>query len=213
MTPKVTIIDFGSGNILSVTRAFEYCGATVSVATKAGEISLADHVVLPGVGSFGDAVSRLHSNGMFEATKNFAASGKPLLGICLGMQLLMEESEEAGHHEGLGIVNGKVLSIPNSHMNGRKLKIPHIGWDVLSMPRNDGWNGTLLDRLPENPTMYFVHSFAVTPENPDTILATTNHGDLKICAAIHLNNVYGLQGHPEKSGAVGLSILKNFLEL
>jgi glutamine amidotransferase len=206
MKPIVTIVDYGAGNLHSVTKALAHLGAEVVVAEDGAVVERADRVVLPGVGAFGEGMAGLAQRGHVEALRAFAASGKPLLGICLGAQLLMEESEEFGLHRGLGLIPGRVVMIPREGV-----KVPHVGWQRLDSPHEDGWADTLLARTPTGTWGYFVHSFHCVPAQDEHLCATTLYRGHRLTAAVHRDNVTGVQFHPEKSGSCGLKMLETFL--
>jgi len=211
---KVAIIDYGIGNILSVIRAFEHCGAEAILVDNVKEIKKADRLILPGVGAFADGMCGLQSRGLLEAIKDFVYTERPFMGICLGMQMMLEVSEEFGLSDGLGIIPGKVAAIPQSDIAGCPHKIPHIGWNELLKPSSRiGWNNTILDGLEPGVSTYFIHSFAAFPSNPENCLAECNYNGWVFSAAIRYNQIYGCQFHPEKSGVVGLKIIQNFLNL
>jgi len=212
--PDVAVIDYGVGNLLSVERAFSRIGATVAVCTDADAILAAPRVVLPGVGAFAAAIAELRRRGLDDVVRTAANRGTPVLGICLGMQLLMDSSQEFGSHAGLGLIRGQVVAVPSTTTAGDAQKIPHIGWNSLH-PAAAGrsWNGPLLDHVREGDEVYFVHSYMATPSDPDHTLATCSYGGRAVTAVIGRNNVIGCQFHPEKSGAVGLRILKGFLAM
>lgn len=200
----IAIIDYDAGNIASVEKAFIKIGEKVTVSRDSDTILSADRVVLPGVGAFGDAMEKLERYGLIPTIKKVAASGKPFLGICLGLQLLFESSEESPGVTGLEIGAGKILRIPDKE----GLKIPHIGWnDLVVNPAS-----RLLGGLPENPYVYFVHSYYLAAENEADVAATTEYS-AHIHAAYEKGNVFATQFHPEKSGEVGLQILKNFAKI
>ncbi len=211
----VTVADYGMGNLLSVTRAFEYCGAAVKVSALAEDIASAESLVLPGVGAFPDGMRELRQRGLKDAIKEFCRSGRPFLGICLGMQLMLDSSEEFGETQGLGLIPGKVSLIPSITSDGIPQKIPHIGWNLLRFPTGRrSWAGTILESAhPDRDTAYFVHSYTAVPANDANRLADTFYGGHRVSAAIHSGNCYGTQFHPEKSGPVGLEIIKRFLAL
>lgn len=213
MKPAVTVIDYGVGNIFSVCRALEHCGAEVRLSDVPEEILGADRVILPGVGAFADGMAGLASRGLLATVKEFAATGRPLLGICLGMQMLMDSSEEFGLQDGLGIIPGKVTAIPPTGTDGVLHKIPHIGWNELLVPEGADWTGTVLGNTVRGSSVYFVHSFAAVPERPEHRLAECDYNGRKICAAVQNGLVFGCQFHPEKSGEVGLGIVQSFLSL
>ncbi|MCX5811388.1 MAG: imidazole glycerol phosphate synthase subunit HisH [Proteobacteria bacterium] len=211
---NVVVVDYGMGNLLSVHRAFEYCGARVVITSSPNQVERAEYLVLPGVGAFADGIRELHSRGLVEAIRKFTKTGRPFLGICLGMQMMMETSEEFGIYEGLALIPGRVIMIPKAGSDGIPHKIPHIGWNGLLLPKNrEDWNNTVFQDLSIGESVYFVHSFSVIPTNPINDLADCDYNGLCICASIQSGNVYGCQFHPEKSGIVGLKIIKNFLKI
>ena len=214
MTKRVTLIDYGIGNLLSVSRAFEACGAEVLQTENPADIAAAEYLVLPGVGAFADGMSELENRGLVEPIRAACASGKPVLGICLGMQMLFTESDE--HHlcTGLGVIPGRVEAIPNDAGNGRWRKTPHIGWSELLPPVSfPHWRDGLMAGLGDHPAGYFVHSFSCVPTKRDALLAECEYEGIRICAAVRQGNVLGCQFHPEKSGAIGLRIVANFITL
>ncbi len=214
MTSRLIVIDYGVGNLLSVCRAFEACGAKLELTGSADRIGAADRLVIPGVGAFGDCVAELDRRRLVGPIREFVASGRPVLGICVGMQMLLTTGEEFGEHAGLGTVPGSVRAIPSTTADGRKHKIPHIGWSALLKPAAEtDWTGTILDGIAPGATCYFVHSFTAEPEDARSRLADCDYNGRRISAAIRAGNVYGTQFHPEKSGEVGLRILRNFLRL
>jgi len=210
----VVVIDYGIGNLLSVQRGLEYCGADVKVTANKDLIMAASRIVLPGVGAFSDGMDGLNSSGLNEVVCDFAAKGKPLLGICLGMQMLLDESEEFGLSRGLGLIPGRVIPIPSLNIDNKKQKIPHIGWSALTLPESrEKWSGTLLNNITPGEVVYFVHSFMAETLTTEHRIANCLYGGIKISAVIGSGNVIGCQFHPEKSGKVGLKILKNFVNL
>lgn len=197
----IAIIDYDAGNIKSVAKALEYLGE-VPVVTRDKEIlRKADKVILPGVGSFGDAMHKLHEYGLVEVIKEIIENKTPFLGICLGLQLLFESSEESPGVKGLGILKGKIVRFSEEN----NLKIPHIGWNSLSYPKK----GTLFEGIAENSYVYFVHSYYLQAEE-DVVVATSEYGNL-IHASVEKDNLFACQFHPEKSSEVGLAILRNFI--
>ena len=210
--PKVAIIDFGVGNLLSVQRAFEQCGAAVTVSCQPDIIAKAECAVLPGVGAFSNGMKALGSLGLVPVIKELAAGGTPLLGICLGMQLLLDESEEHGLTKGLGIIPGRVTAVPKEGADG-SVKIPHIGWNGLIRSKGAHWDNTLLERSKPGDAVYFVHSFQAEPLDPKMRVADCLYGGNCIPAVIGAANVYGCQFHPEKSGEKGLRIIESFLAM
>jgi glutamine amidotransferase len=201
------IIDYGVGNLFSLLCSLKYIGEDAEVTGSPGVIDAADRIILPGVGAFGDAAEKLRKTGLDEAVLKAAAQGKPLLGICLGMQLLFDESEEFGLHKGLGLIPGRV--IPLSRLPGwdGSLKIPQIGWNPLAIRRPS----PLLKYTKEGDCVYFVHSYYAA-DCEQSIIATAEYGG-SVTAAVERGNVFGCQFHPEKSGKVGLDILRAFTEL
>ncbi len=212
---RVTVIDYGLGNLLSVEQALRHCGADVVCTSSPELIEAADFLVLPGVGAFGDGMKGLELRGLLEPLLIAARSGKPLLGICLGMQLLFENSSEFGLHAGLGLIPGIVRGIPPlSNKDGSRRRIPHIGWTGIIPPGNRcSWDEPLLDGLPQGVSMYFVHSFMAHPTEESQLKAISNHDGVEVAAVVSRKNLTGCQFHPEKSGAAGLKLFENFLRL
>lgn len=209
--PEITVIDYGVGNLLSVRRGLEHCGANVTVTADPKVVVASGKVVLPGVGAFRSAMETLHQLDLVEAIREVAARGTPLLGICLGMQLLLDTSEEFGATEGLGLIHGGVVPIPSVTIAGEPQKIPHIGWNALGLPagRKD-WHATLLQDNAVGDAAYFVHSFMAMPADSGHRVADALYGGHAVSAVIARDNVSGCQFHPEKSGEVGLKILRRF---
>jgi glutamine amidotransferase len=201
----IAIIDYGVGNLFSLTSSFNKIGADTVVTSDPKIIKSADKLILPGVGAFGDAVKKLKESGLDKVVVNEVNSGKPLMGICLGMQLLFEKSFEYGEHEGLGLISGEVISMENTIPSG--LKIPHIGWNALKFKKDS----PLFKYINDGDCVYFVHSYyAVNCD--ESVTACAEYGK-DLTASVQYKNVYGCQFHPEKSGNVGLNILKAFCEL
>ena len=205
-------MDYGVGNLLSVQRALEHCGATVAV-TADHEILLASpRVILPGVGAFANGMKELRRRGLDDIALEIAARGIPLLGICLGMQMLLDESEEFGVCRGLGLISGKVVPVPPVTSLGQPQKIPHIGWNSLVLcATRQAEAASLLRNVKPSDAAYFVHSFMAEPVDSDHRIADCQYGGVRISAVIGRGNVLGCQFHPEKSGLVGLNILRAFL--
>ena len=200
----IAIIDYDAGNLKSVEKAFDYLGERTVITRDREEILNADKVVLPGVGAFGDAMDKLHRYGLVEVIREVASGGRPFLGICLGLQLLFESSEESPGVEGLGIFKGKILRIPDAD----GLKIPHMGWNSLMYDHP----GRLFAGIPEGSYVYFVHSYYLQAQDPEIVTASTRYAT-HIHASVEQGNVFACQFHPEKSSGVGLMILKNFISL
>ncbi len=200
----VAIIDYDAGNIKSVEKALKFLGQEAEVTRDQGRILQADKVILPGVGAFGDAMEKLSRYRLIDVMKEVTDRGVPFLGICLGLQLLFDRSDEAPGVEGLGILKGEILKIPKKD----ELKIPHMGWNSLEFPRS----GRLFDGLGKNPYVYFVHSYYLKAAEEEIVTATTDYG-VQIHASVEKGNVFACQFHPEKSGETGLQILKNFAKL
>jgi imidazole glycerol-phosphate synthase subunit HisH len=209
---SVTIVDYGVGNLLSLARAIEHAGAAAIVSADPADVERAERVILPGVGAFADGMEELRTRELVEPLRAFAAGGRPLLGICLGMQLLLDESTEFGVHEGLGLVGGTVREIPRS-TNGTLRKVPHIGWSALVESRSsvNGWHDPLLDGIDQGASVYFVHSFAAEPADESICVAESVYGDVRITSVIRQGPIMGTQFHPEKSGPVGLRLIRNFV--
>ncbi|RXK55715.1 imidazole glycerol phosphate synthase subunit HisH [Oleiharenicola lentus] len=209
---EVTIIDYGVGNLLSVQRGFEHCRAKTIITSDPEQILRSDRVVLPGVGAFGDAMLALDRLGLVTVVKEVARRRIPLLGICLGMQMLLDESEEFGLSRGLGLISGRVIPVPHKALNGEPHKIPHIGWNALVPSRGgSGWGDSLLGDVREGEAAYFVHSFMAVPSDDTHRLADCVYGGHFLPAVIRRDRIVGCQFHPEKSGQVGLRILRSFV--
>jgi glutamine amidotransferase len=209
--PHVAIVDYGMGNLFSVKHACEYVDLQASITSSCQEILDADAVILPGVGAFGDAMETLRQLDLVSTLQEVASSAKPLVGICLGMQLLMTESYEFGRHAGLDVIPGTVVRLDNLHSRNKTLKVPYVCWNQMyrSESANDPWAGSLLDGLPDGVFMYFVHSFFVKPDAQGIAIATTRYGDAEFCSALHYRNIFACQCHPERSGRQGLKVYHN----
>ena len=200
----IGIIDYDAGNMKSVEKALQFLGEETVVTRDREKLLSADHVILPGVGSFGDAMERLSEYGLIPVIHEIVDAGTPFLGICLGLQLLFESSEESPDVHGLGLLPGKILRIPPAE----GLKIPHMGWNSLHFPRK----GRLFKGLPEETYAYFVHSYYLQAEDPEIVAAETTYG-VTIHASVEKDNLFACQFHPEKSSTAGLSMLKNFASI
>ena len=210
----ISIIDYGVGNIMSVISAFQKIGCQVKVVCTPWEIKEATHVVLPGVGAYGEGMAQLEKRGLASAIKEYVASGKPLLGICLGAQLLLSESQEFGVHKGLGIVKGKVVGFKKpQEVNIHGYRVPHIVWNSLVPVSASAWKNTILADTPPEAKLYFIHSYYIVPDDQSVTLATAEYGQQRFCAAFKQGNVYGCQFHPEKSGNAGLEMISLFANL
>lgn len=203
--PRIAIVDYQMGNLRSVEKALEHVGAHPEITSDPERIRAADKVILPGVGAFCDAIRELRSRQLMEPLRDCIASGKPFLGICLGLQLLFEKSFENGEYEGLGVLKGNVVRFNLPH----EFKVPHIGWNRVHSQQA---NVPLLNGLSTDPYMYFVHSYYVVPSDPSIIWLTSDYS-IPFCAAIRKDNLFATQFHPEKSQKEGLQLLKNFAEL
>lgn len=213
---RVAIIDYGMGNLFSVKQACEHVGFDAFITHESKKILGADGAILPGVGAFGDAMEHLEKLGLVGAIQNFIRSGKPFMGICLGMQLLMSRSEEFGVHEGLGIIEGAVVRFSGGNKDSRKIKVPQVGWNHIFMPEGrskDFWIDSPLNGLESGECMYFVHSYYAIPVDGDVILSVTRYGDVEYCSSIRWKNVFATQFHPERSASAGIQVYKNWASM
>lgn len=218
----VAIVDHGTGNLFSVKQACEQVGLLAKITKSPQEILSASIVILPGVGAFGEAMSSLSALGLIDPLRKVAGSGIPLVGICLGMQLLMTESHEFGDHPGLGIIEGKVFRMKEVLNERDHFKIPQVGWNRIQVRKDmkgdekDSRNGLtngLFTGVEQNAFMYFVHSYYCKPVDEKTIYSTTQYGDFEFCSSLGQGNVYGFQFHPEKSGSTGIRIYQNLARM
>ena len=200
----IAIIDYGAGNLSSVKKALDYLGAESEITEDRDKILSASHVILPGVGSFGDAMNSMAERGLVDVVKETALSGKPFLGICLGLQLLFESSDECPEVEGLGLLEGRIVTIPRD--NG--LKVPHIGWNSVSIKQKD----SIFSGVDDNSYFYFVHSYYLKGAQEDVVAGITEYG-VPIECAVQKGNLCAVQFHPEKSSSAGLKLLKNFIAM
>ena len=212
-SPRVAVVDYGAGNLRSVAKAVERCGLRAEVSGDAAALAAADAVVLPGVGAFADSMADMRDCGLVEPVRAFAANGGPLLGICLGMQMLFAQSEEFGVHQGLGLIPGMVAAIPPTGADGIPHRIPHMGWNEITAPEDRDWEGTILDGVEPGTSVYFAHSFMAFPGDRSHRLADSDYDGRTVSAVVRSGNTYGCQFHPEKSGETGLNILRNFIAL
>ena len=212
----VAIIDYGLCNLFSVQHACEYVGLKPILTSDKSKIMVADAAILPGVGAFDDAMNNLRNLDLITPIKEFIKSGKPFMGICLGMQLLLSESEEFGNHKGLNIIEGSVAKFPAKNSSNKKNNVPQIGWNQIFRPsfaKETYWNKSPLKNIKNGEFMYFVHSYYPIPVNTETVLSTTIYEETKFCSSIKWRNVFAFQFHPEKSQDLGLAILSNFMEV
>jgi imidazole glycerol-phosphate synthase subunit HisH len=207
---KIVIIDYGIGNVKSIINSFEKQNIKAILSRDKQVILEADGLILPGVGAFSHGMNNLNKYGLVPIIKEYVKTEKPLLGICLGMQMLFERSEEFLNTEGIGLIKGSVIKLPIEISN--KIKLPHISWNEI-IPKNILWNNTILDDIKVNANMYFVHTFVGNPENDKDILSITKYHGVEFCSSIKKNNIYGCQFHPEKSGETGLYIISNFIKI
>lgn len=213
MTRKITLLDYGMCNMLNVARALQHAGADVIVTADPKDAVAADRLVVPGVGAFSECMRAVNDLGLGEAIQAFVGSGRPMLGICVGMQILFDASEEFGETPGLGILPGRVQMVPGTTTTGMSQRVPHIGWNRLIEPEvGRRWDDTLLRPFGSSgPAVYFVHSFAARPTEDSDRLADCDYGGHRISAMVKRDNVTATQFHPERSGTVGLGMLKEFL--
>ena len=202
---KTVIIDYGMGNLRNVQKAFEHIGIAAEISSQGQDLLEADGLVLPGVGAFGDAMDNLNNAGLIAPIQQSVANGRPLIGICLGLQLLFQSSNEMGEHQGLGLLPGRVVRF------GNELKVPHIGWNQLDFAAQAA-SSPLLKGLGDHGYAYFVHSYHAVPADKSCILTTSSYG-IDFVSMVQRENVFGAQFHPEKSQEVGLGILRNFAEI
>lgn len=204
---KVAIIDFGMGNIFSVKLACEQVGLEAFLTQSKGEVFKADALILPGVGAFGDAMKVLKNLDLVDPIKESALSGKPFMGVCLGLQLLMTRSFEFGEHEGLNIIEGDVVPLSSQK---EKVKIPQVGWNRISFVNPQVSQNPFFQDIPDGEYMYFVHSLHVVPKKRESVLTTTQYGENLFCSSLAYKNIFACQFHPERSGVKGLKIYENF---
>ncbi len=219
--PEVAIVDYGMGNLFSIQHALAQVELRACITASGRALLAADAVVLPGVGAFGDAMRALQDLDLVSILQEIAASPKPVMGVCLGMQLLMTGSAEFGWHQGLGVVRGEVLPLREALKGNPSFKVPHVGWNRIHAktpagrvaPRPRPWEGSLLEDLTDGAYVYFAHSFYPAPEDPGVILSITPYGPAEFCSSLRQNNVFGFQFHPERSGPDGLRIYRTLAGL
>ncbi len=210
--PTVAIIDFGLGNLYSILRACQHVGLNGKILSDPAQIKNAPAIILPGVGAFGDAMKAIQDLGLEAILKEAVHAEKPVMGICLGMQLLMSKSFEFGEHRGLDIVPGDVVRFEKPKESGEVLKVPHVGWNRINPPAGR-WGGAIMDEVEPGDFMYFVHSYYVRPADRAVVLAESQYGQTNFCSALRFKNVFAFQFHPERSGEAGLRIYRNFARL
>lgn len=208
--PTCAVVDYGIGNVFSVMRALERVNCRATLTSDPAQIMAADRVILPGVGAFGRAAEKLRSMGLDEVLHGYIATGKPFLGICVGMQLLMETGEEFGQHSGLGLLPGVVRKIDAQDADGTPCRVPLIGWTPITPSHDGAWDGTPLVKLGPNPAFYFVHSFHADVANPKHRIAQHQLGGATLSSVVQHDNVMGVQFHPERSAEIGQAFLAQF---
>jgi glutamine amidotransferase len=206
---NAVIVDFGLGNLYSVKHACEHVGIQATITNAKTTFERADVIILPGIGAFGDAIHTLTKLGLVPVLREAALSGKPLVGVCLGMQLLMTESYEFGRHSGLGLVEGQVVKFEGPVEGNQTLKVPQVGWNRIQKKGNREWDNSPLAGVRDGEFMYFVHSYYVQPSDKRVVLATTLYGNIEFCSSLIVKNIFATQFHPERSGPRGLQIYGN----
>jgi imidazole glycerol-phosphate synthase subunit HisH len=209
--PKVVIVDYGMGNLFSVRQALAAVGQDADIVATADRLTTADAIVIPGVGAFGIAMEVLHRTGMADTIKERVSRGTPLVGICLGLQLMMASSTEFGHHRGLGLIEGDTAALRDSPELSPAARIPHVGWSAISPARSHAWDGTPLDVVAPGTDMYFVHSYYVRPSDPTVTLSTSQYLGKTFCSSLATGNLFGCQFHPERSGPHGLAVYRRIV--
>ncbi|MGX9135830.1 imidazole glycerol phosphate synthase subunit HisH [Rummeliibacillus sp. JY-2-4R] len=204
---KIGVIDYGMGNLFSVEQAIKRLGCEVVISADQESLLACDALILPGVGAFEDAMKRLQDTGLVSLFEKVVTTNKPLLGICLGMQLLFEESEENGIWQGLGIFKGRIKRFSGQDLSGKSYRVPHMGWNDLQFEKEPTW----LEQLPKDRYVYFVHSYFATDMNDEDLIAYADYGDVKVPGIVQKGKVSGMQFHPEKSGECGVSLLQQWL--
>ena len=211
LSKKITIIDYGCGNILNLARAIKFIGYEVDITHDKNKIINSSYVILPGVGAFGNAMKQIEKYNLHNTILEYAKSNKPLLGICLGMQILLTVSYEFGVHKGLGLIEGKVIKISNE--KNKEIKIPHMGWNEIYPSNKKEWKNKILKNSLIGKSFYFVHSFICSTKNSGSTIAVCDYSGISIPAIVSVGNIFGCQFHPEKSADSGLAFLKNFCEV
>lgn len=209
MSKNIVIIDYSLGNMFSVQQAFAYLGVQAEVTADKNKIRNAHAIVLPGVGAFAEAMNSLNANGLTQEIQESVSNGKPFLGICLGMQLLFDTSEEFGATQGLGLIKGQIKRFVFDY---KSIKIPQMGWNKIQQPEPNKWKGTVLKNVNDGEFMYFVHSYYAVPQNKADVLCVTEYGGVEYCSAVLHENIVATQFHPEKSAQEGLKIYENWIK-
>ncbi len=208
---NIVIIDYSLGNMFSVKQALDFCGQKPMISNRPEDVIHADAIVLPGVGAFGKAMEYLRAHGLDESIHEAVNRGKPFMGVCLGMQLVFDRSEEFGASEGLGLIAGSIKKFA-APREGVKMLVPQVGWNTIHPPRETSWEGTVLQGIPEGSYMYFVHSYYAIAADPLDVLAVTQYEGVEYCSAIRRGNISATQFHPEKSGPTGILVYKNWIK-
>ena len=214
--PKIAIVDYGLGNLFSIERACQHAGMKATLTGRGADLQAAEAVLLPGVGAFADAMEALRERQLIQPLKDLAGDGKPLIGICLGLQLMMSESHEFGVHAGLGLIEGTVERLPEDGMarpGAKRLKIPQVGWNRIQGLTPGEWDGSILAGLEDGAYMYFVHSYYARPRDPGVVLSRTRYGEHDFCSSLRQGNIVACQFHPERSGPDGLRVYHNLRRL
>jgi len=210
MKINVAIIDYGLGNLFSINNACNLVGLNTIITSDVDIINTADALILPGVGAFGDAMTSLNDNNLTQIIHQFIQTGKPFLGICLGMQLLFSESEEFGSNKGLNLIKGKVVKFPTVNKNGEKIRVPQIQWNQIYAEDKNRWNNSPLKEITNGSYMHFVHSYFAIPDDKNNILTYSEYGGTRYASAVIKDNIIGIQYHPEKSAQDGIKIYQNW---
>jgi len=210
----ITIVDYQMGNLRSVQKGIQFAGGAARISSDPAEIATAEKLVLPGVGAFGDAMAELRTRDLVEPIRDFIDSGRPFLGICLGLQLLFEKGFEHGEHQGLGVLAGEVVKFDSPHMDGQPLKVPHMGWNTVTRRSDPPLDNEipLLAGIPDGSHFYFVHSYFVRPQDRSVVALECDYGG-NFCAMVWRDNLFATQFHPEKSQRDGLKLLGSFVAL
>ena len=210
MSLQVAIIDYGLGNLFSINNACELVGLEAVITSDIETVRKADAVILPGVGAFGDAMESLRESKLADSILNFVKTGKPFLGICLGMQLMFSESEEFGTHKGLNLISGKIVKFPEKNADGEFIRVPQIQWNQIYQNTKEIWDASPLKNIEEGTYMHFVHSYYAIPEEKNAILTYSEYEGVRYASAVIIDNLVGIQYHPEKSADEGINVYRNW---